>query len=116
MTATPTHEPAKPHGTEHKAAAKAPPPHPLEAEGSKLVEEVKEAAKKHKDVVTGLREKHAEFLAKQPADLTFRAAHSVSAIATQVEELINMLDPACYVKEPAPLVEPEPEPEARKHA
>jgi hypothetical protein len=105
-------------GHEHKGAAtKAPPPHPKVAEGGKLVEEAKALAKTHKENIAKLREKLAEFVASEPADLTAAASASVKAVATQVEEQINYLDPAAYVKEPEPLPEPEPadEHEAKGH-
>lgn len=79
---------------------KSPPPHALVGKMTKLMDEVADVAKKHKEEVLDLRDKLQKLLFEVPNDMPHHSVNSFHSVATKVEEGINMLDPDCTARAP----------------
>jgi NTP pyrophosphatase (non-canonical NTP hydrolase) len=79
---------------------KAPKPHAMVGKMTKLMDEVAEVAKRHKEETLDLRDKLQELLFDVPADIPGHSLSSVHSLATKIEEGINMLDSDTSVRAP----------------
>jgi hypothetical protein len=82
------------------APFKAPAPPPLMAELVKLMDEVRDVSKAHKEEVLKLRDKFQQLQFKIPTDPNGPSMGSLHSAATKIEEGLNMLDPDCSARAP----------------
>lgn len=100
VKAAESHQPATEEVAKERKPVKVAPPHPLVVEMTKLKDEVAEVSKKHREELLDLRDKLQELMFKCPPDMPGQSAGSFLAVATQIEEGLNMLDPDCSAKAP----------------